>query len=349
MDLRKRFLKKNYKTLEGLDSSLTCLLEIPEIEKELIKEKDLSKLWPYLRQKLDIVNKNFDNARNNIGKNNKKTMEDLRKKVEYYNNLNKYANKIANISRTSPELKEFIADQTQIILKAILDGPEYKITTEENKDIQLYTFERDYIKGAKGDALDITYLDNGKIMFHITDASGKGPLAKIASREINDRAKKLVNKRYKPGNIMKMLNKLNLFPKYSSRYLTSVICIYDPNKKKIEYSAKGQNFFIKKGNTVKELGPTGYPIYMIDDLENITESIDVGTDDKLILYTDGVCDIKDRITGAYNWDFDKKTLTHLLKDSNKKTAYEIGNIIKDSRENAGRYTDDATLAVINIK
>ncbi len=175
-----------------------------------------------------------------------------------------------------------------------------------------------------GDFYDIFRLDDEHIVFYICDVSGHGvPAAMLTvflKQSIDERRKADFNagEVTYPANVLKGLyDAFNASNFREDVYIVLIYVIYNIKTKRLTYSSAGMNakpFLIKNDGTVANIPIYGLPICKLKDIfepKYYDNHIDMNPGDKLVFYTDGFVDAKNKSNESYSVERLKK----LLEDS----------------------------------
>lgn len=158
-----------------------------------------------------------------------------------------------------------------------------------------------------GDFYNVVKLDNNNIAIYIGDVSGHGISASMLTvfayqNIIQLKEKEALNEAIiEPGFVLKTLyrsfNKTNI---KEDKYIVMIYGIYNIKTKTFNYSSAGFNmspFIIKNSGEIHDIDVKGFPICKLGNLissyyENRTLKLETG--DKILFYSDGLTEAKDR-------------------------------------------------------
>lgn len=179
------------------------------------------------------------------------------------------------------------------------------------KDMSV-TFHAEYLAAdsLSGDFYNVVKLDENNIAIYIGDVSGHGVSAAMLTvfayqniihlkrlKQDGVTGKEFIKPAMVLGNIYDSFNKTNI---NDEKYIVMLYGIYNIKNKTFEYASAGINvppYIIKKSGEILEIDARGFPICKFGDFfspsyEN--RSIQLETGDKLLFYSDGLVDAKNK-------------------------------------------------------
>lgn len=212
-----------------------------------------------------------------------------------------------------------------------------------------------------GDFYNVIKLDEDNIALYIGDVSGHGVSAAMLTVFANQNVLQLKEKEatsgeyIEPGfvlkNIYNSFNKTNIS---SEKYILMLYGIYNTKTKHFTYSSAGINvppYIIKESGEIIKMHVKGLPICKLGELidpyyEN--ETIQLETGDKVLFYSDGLVEAKNKEDKVYG----EKKLEDLLRENYKLDSYKLNNVIKNDLFNhmgfGEELMDDTTLLIMEI-
>ncbi|MBE6062950.1 MAG: PAS domain S-box protein [Clostridium butyricum] len=203
--------------------------------------------------------------------------------------------------------------------------------------------ERIYIpaKIISGDFYRICSRDDKHIIGTLIDVRGKGISAALSISAINILFLQEISNNVHPSKIVENLNKA-LVKYYDETYIAVCVFEIDLEKKTLNAVGAGINkfFHITEGEEIKERIIRGPFLGMFEDSEFEEITINLKSDDKIILFTDGFEFILEN----------EKSISESLKHDNpKKIIKKIERSIENEILENGNLKDDCTVLVINIR
>lgn len=201
-----------------------------------------------------------------------------------------------------------------------------------------------------GDYYDVFKISETKIGIVIADVCGHGvPAALITTMT----KMSFFNNAKKHSNTHEVAAAVNseLFQVIGNmEYLTAFYCTIDMISGNFEYTNAGHNdvFIINKDTgDLKSLTPNSPIIGMVKNVNYKSETIQVAESDRIILFTDGVIELRNEKRELFGAD----NFINLLIKNNKKSPEQLINIINDELNNykgKNKSDDDITLLVVDI-
>lgn len=260
-------------------------------------------------------------------------------------------------------LQEEVADKNRILnnrnreLEDNLDLAKHiqqklmPLDTKEVNNIKIDSFYRPTDK-VGGDIFDVIPHSDGKVTVFIGDVAGHG----VPAAFINIILRMLLHSMIKknddvyPDKLLEEIN--NEIMKYiqTGDFITALIGIIDPGQNKFIYSSAGNppGFIVRKNGIIDNINSKGFCLGFTNILNPTVHTIELNPGDKIILFTDGLIEIKnsdgkfigingiqDIIKSVIKEGSCKGSLTNIIDKINKDYAYE-------------RYEDDITLLCFEI-
>lgn len=203
-------------------------------------------------------------------------------------------------------------------------------------------------KFVAGDLYDILPLKDNKLGVFIGDVSGKGVPASLIMAQTISLFRVFANQYDSPHEVLNRLNK-ELYGRFEGRFVTCLYMIIDSKSGNVQVSSAGHSPVLAyhKGNNAVldiELG-AGMPLGVMDEAEYADVSFGLGPDDKVMVYTDGLSEARDRQGREFG------------SENAKRIFFEHENVSSDRileliREELSRFTagaeqhDDITIIVL---
>lgn len=200
-----------------------------------------------------------------------------------------------------------------------------------------------------GDMFDIFNIDESHIGFYISDVVGHGVTASIMTMFVKQTLASISNEFASPSEALSYLHKnfldLNL---EAENYFTIFYGVFNTETKELSFVNGGHNSIpmLIRGSEIIKLEGSGYPIMSLFPKVSYTEhKIRLEKDDRLILYTDGLIEAKNKENELYGYE----RLQSAIENNMEKDSSIISYIKEDVDE--FRYKeldDDFTLIQLNI-
>lgn len=158
-------------------------------------------------------------------------------------------------------------------------------------------FQCRFAKHVGGDFYDWWDLGEGRIALTLADVSGKGvPAAIYMVRAISEFRREITPNK-SPSEILGTLNELLAIQSYAGMFFTGVLIVIDTKAKKVAASSAGHEplVFYRAENKAAELIDIckGPPIGLFTDSKYETSMIDYSQGDMILLFSDGVSELRD--------------------------------------------------------
>jgi sigma-B regulation protein RsbU (phosphoserine phosphatase) len=201
-----------------------------------------------------------------------------------------------------------------------------------------------------GDFYDVIPLPGGSAGLLIADVSGKGVPAALfmaLSRTVV-RANALWHAR--PKDVITDANRMIAQDASSGMFVTLFYAAIEPESRLLTFVNAGHNppILTRQGGNDRELGITGIALGALDNAEFEEQTIQLKSDDILVLYTDGVTEAMN----GRNEQFGVDRLRETIRSSGSVDAGRIlDNVVRDVSLFAGDTPqhDDITLLVLKVR
>jgi sigma-B regulation protein RsbU (phosphoserine phosphatase) len=185
-----------------------------------------------------------------------------------------------------------------------------------------------------GDYFDFTRFQDGNYCLAIADVAGHGVSASLHMASIQAMLRSIVPSNESPSEVVRQIHKLFVHNIHFTTFVTLFIGAFDPLSKSFTYCNAGHNppiIFRTGDEGTKQnirLNPTGAAIGLIEDSEFEEESLNLQSDDLLLMYTDGLIEA----TNPNNELFGMKRLQDVIEGSDQVSPEAAVHEIKDSLE-----------------
>jgi serine phosphatase RsbU (regulator of sigma subunit)/DNA-binding CsgD family transcriptional regulator len=150
-----------------------------------------------------------------------------------------------------------------------------------------------------GDFYDFIPLPNGRLGLLVADVAGKGLGAALYMALSRTLVRTYAAEYHtRPDRVLTAVNDRILMDTRASLFVTVFYGILDPVSGTLTYCNAGHNppyvLNVKGGGSAQELGTTGIPLGIEEDLTWQQGAVSLAPGDVLVLYTDGITDAQDR-------------------------------------------------------
>lgn len=198
-----------------------------------------------------------------------------------------------------------------------------------------------------GDMYDMYYENKNSLGVAIGDVSGKGAPGAILMAVLYAGFKSLLKEVFQVSEIVARLNNLLEEATTAGYFATFWFGVLDVSKSSLTYCNAGHNppVLLRKNKKVEFLEKGGMLLGFLPFQNYVQEKIAINSGDYLILYTDGVTEIRN----ASGEEFGEKRLASLIKSFYGKAPIEMKDQILKSIEDFSdkqEFDDDITLIII---
>lgn len=219
----------------------------------------------------------------------------------------------------------------------------------EHDQFDIYA-SMDPAKEVGGDFYDFFMIDENRLAVVIADVSGKGVPAALFMMSARTMIKNQSFLETDPAKVLMTVNNQLAENNEEGMFVTTFLAVWDLAAKELTFSNGGHNppYVVRSNGAVEQLAVR--PGFVLGGMEGIryrNQSISLGVDDKLLLYTDGV-------TEAVNPGFElfaesrlEKVLEHTELLSPKECIEKILAALNEFADGAEQ-ADDITMVVLKI-
>ncbi len=196
-----------------------------------------------------------------------------------------------------------------------------------------------------GDSFLYKGLKDGKDLFVISDGMGVGEKAAAESRDAINLLESIIDAGFDQKLAIKTINSALYLRNQDESFTTLDICIFDTFTAKMTFSKIGAvASYVKREWDLIKVDSASLPAGILDKIEVYTSEMDLKTDDFVIMYTDGMVDIREDIEDKDEW------IRQILQNSSfDKTEDMLGYIMDVVLDFKGEISDDMTIVVIKIE
>src|SRR2546423_3335722 len=198
-----------------------------------------------------------------------------------------------------------------------------------------------------GDYCDLVSTDGGDLYFMIGDVSGKGVAASLLMSRLHAIFRSLITIGLSPSELVERAN--GLFAETTMRpYYATLVCGKAATNGAVEVCNAGHcSPLVVRGGEVSAIAATGLPLGMFCQEQYTSTNVQLNKGDRLLLYTDGLSETRDRTDLEYG----TARLHSLLRESCEVAAeLVVKSLVKDARDFAGDVpiSDDMTIMAIEM-
>ncbi|WMM25394.1 SpoIIE family protein phosphatase [Tissierella sp. MB52-C2] len=197
-----------------------------------------------------------------------------------------------------------------------------------------------------GDMFDVFHIDDENIGIYISDVSGHGIAAAMMTMFIRQTMRSIKDDHLDPSatlsELYKRFSALNL---EVDKYFTMFYGVFNKSTYEFKYANAGHNCIpIKYNNDGMEmLEVKGYPMVLLfDEIIYDEETIQLKKGDKILFYTDGITEAKDKA----GREFGTESVINMIKNHKDDILNEINN--KIITYSWGEQQDDFALVLMEV-
>jgi sigma-B regulation protein RsbU (phosphoserine phosphatase) len=199
-----------------------------------------------------------------------------------------------------------------------------------------------------GDYFDVFPLDEKRTAFLLADVSGKGLGAALLTTMLQG-ALSGMSLGTDPARTFNHVNRFLCDHAEVGRYATMFFAILEEGGK-LEFINAGHPspILLRQGRAEEAFTEGSFPVGLVPEAEFTTSSIQLETDDTLVLFSDGVTEAMDPEENLYGVG----RLKEVLEGKHELALDEIQKVVLESVENfarGARQADDVTMLVVRYK
>ena len=219
---------------------------------------------------------------------------------------------------------------------------------KESPDLAGYDFAHSYRTANEvgGDYYDFQQLPDGRLAILMGDASGHGIAAGLLMAIANATLKTAIDVDPEPVPVATLLNSALYRTGDRRAFMTLFYGVLEPDTGRLDFVIAGHPFPLirRAGGSVEEVGSGGLPLGLRSEVDLHSLSVTLGTDDVLLLYTDGLPEAVDGPNGE-SFGFDR--LRKLLVTAGSAAKLHDRILMDFDRHVANEpLADDLTLVVL---
>ncbi len=197
-----------------------------------------------------------------------------------------------------------------------------------------------------GDMYDVFYIDDEHIGIYISDVVGHGITASMMTMFVRQTVRAIKDDYKSPGKTLTELHKRFIdLDLDDDEYFTIFYGIFNNRTNEFKYANAGHNCIpiLFNDEEIQLLKMKGYPIsYIFDDIYYKESSIELKPKDKILFYTDGITEVKNREKEEFGVERVIDSINHNRKDI-------IENLEKDVfKFNGGEQDDDFAVVLMEV-
>ncbi len=200
-----------------------------------------------------------------------------------------------------------------------------------------------------GDVYDFLPVDGRRVAVLVADVTGKGVPAALIASMVKVAFSSQIAHAHEPGRVLTEMNRV-LSGRFEARFVTAA-CVYLDADGAARYSLAGHlPPLLRKHGTgeMLELREGGLPLGLFADATYPTVPVSLEPGDRLLLYTDGLSEARNR-SGAWFGDGELQTFLAAARDTGAEEFVDglISSVSQWSGRNGGPPDDDLTAVVVH--
>jgi len=200
-----------------------------------------------------------------------------------------------------------------------------------------------------GDCLAVFPLGEHRAALCVADVAGKGLPAALMMSNMHAALKSAASADLMPRDLCAQLNQLISGYIPTNRFISCFYGSLDTSRRVLRFTNAGHNppLLMRSNGQVLRLEAGGRVLGALTDSNYAQQEIALSSGDRLVLFTDGVTEVRN----ASGEEFGEQGLRALLAHAHRHSAVKLRSTIVStlSRFCGGRFDDDAALMVVQVK
>jgi sigma-B regulation protein RsbU (phosphoserine phosphatase) len=235
------------------------------------------------------------------------------------------------------EMADARAIQERLIPLTIPDIPGYQISAAWRP-----------ARIVSGDYYDVLRFNDQKLGLCIGDVSGKGTAAALLMSNVQAAVRAFATESAQPDDLCARLNKALSSNTGSDKFVSFFYGLLDGTSGKLQYANAGHNppAVVRRDGSVDRLDCGGIVLGPIEDAEYQLCETELGRDDIVLLFTDGVTEACD----DQRDEFGEELLIELAIKNRHLSAQSLNNLILEELMSftSETFNDDVTMIVLKV-
>jgi len=188
-----------------------------------------------------------------------------------------------------------------------------QLLPSRHPDVKGFAISDRFIAAAElcGDYYDYFLVEDGCLDVVIADVTGHGVAAALVALQIRALTRSEANAELAPAELVARLNKY-MCESFDKRYLMSLFYLrISPADGRVEYVGAGHNPFAvaRRSGAIEMCRSQGLIMGVRSDAEYVSDFVELGGGDRLLLYTDGLVEVMDENEDDWGYERLKEALS----------------------------------------
>jgi stage II sporulation protein E len=224
----------------------------------------------------------------------------------------------------------------------------YTVTLGSAKEFEVDTGIAGAAKGGdllSGDSFSTVELGNGKFAVAISDGMGNGERARAESSAALSILQQLLQSGMDERLAIKSVNSVLVLRSSDEVFATVDLALIDQYTAKTTFMKIGSTpSFVKRGNEVISISANNLPIGILKDIDVDLVSMQLASDDILIMMTDGIYDAPGHAVNKELW------MKRVIADIRTEDPQQFADVLLETvvRHSHGQIADDMTVVVAKV-
>lgn len=202
-------------------------------------------------------------------------------------------------------------------------------------------------RSVSGDYFDVLKFSDTRAALCIADVSGKGMPAALLMSNVQAAVHAFASETISPSEMCAKVNRVVSSSTGEDKFITFFYGVVDASQKKLLYTNAGHNaaMLLRRNGSLIRLEPGGAVLGPFPSWNYKQEEIDLRAGDRLLLFTDGVTELR----SSAGDEFGEDRLIRLLIENRQLDAEALRDRIVQAVVDfgGGEFQDDATLLVLS--
>ena len=203
-------------------------------------------------------------------------------------------------------------------------------------------------RNVSGDYFDVVKFSDSKAALCIADVSGKGMPAALLMSNVQAAVHSFASETLAPSELCAKVNRVVSSSTGEDKFITFFYGILDSDRKKLTYTNAGHNagLLLRRDGSLIRLEPGGAVLGPFPNWNYKDEEIELQTGDRLLLFTDGVTELRNAAADEFGED---RLIDLLMKHCDLDAEALRDVIVREVTNFADEdFQDDATLLVMSM-